>query len=452
MAEQDRLGTAEVPMTEPEIVTQIQALSSLGWGARSIAKALGVNRKTVTRYQQGALAGVQVRRKARCLDEAGEGRARQLFLGAAEGNAVVVKDMLEQEGYEVSERTVQRMVSSTRTELRSAQLASVLFETEPGQQMQVDFGQKRVVIGGRTVVVHLMAAVLGYSRRIFVKAFLAERAEDWREGIAEAFRHFGGVTCLLIVDNSRCLVAGRNLDTQTVVFHPGLVQLCQDFGCQPRACAPYRARSKGKVESGVKYIKRNALAGREFSSFAELEAHLAAWMGRADRRVHGTTNEVPLERFEQGERAALLPLPSRAVRVRERRLVRQVSNDAFVNIDTVRYSAPYQRVRARVEVAVLEDRVRIYDGQEVIAEHRRSNEPHSVVVDPAHHAGLWRTAASTSTSGGLELMGRSLADYEAVVAGLPHPPGASLPPREHLRSEEGASSVCEVMAEVGGAP
>lgn len=451
MAEQDKIGTAEVPMIEPEIVRQIQALGGLGWGTRRIARELGLDRKTVTRYLRGALAGVQVRPKARRLDEAGEQLARELFLGEAEGNAVVVKDLLEERGYVVSDRTVQRVVAPTRSEQKTAELATVRFETEPGQQMQVDFGQKRVLIGGRIVVVHLLAAVLGYSRRIFTKAFLAERAEDWREGIAGAFRHFGGVTRLVVVDNSRCLVVSRDLEAQTVVFHSGLVQLCNDFGCLPRACAPYRARSKGKVESGVKYVKRNALAGRSFPSFAALEAHLAAWTAKADRRVHGTTNEVPIERFERAERAALLPLPSREVRVRERRLVRRVSNDAFVDVDTVRYSVPHALVRARIEVAVLEDRVRVYDGAELVAEHRRSNEPHSVVLDPAHHAGLWRTSTVTVTSGELEAMGRSLTDYEAVVQ-LARPPEADLLPRGLLRPEDGASSTCEASFEVGGAP
>jgi transposase len=142
---------------------------------------------------------VQTRPQARALDETGIEAAREMLVEVAAGNAVVVTEMLNERGYDVGKRTVQRAVSSTRRELRAAQAATVRYESEPGMQMLVDFGEKRVVIGGHEVVVHLMAAVLGYSRRIFVKAFLAERAEDWREGIAEAFRHFGGVTKVLLV-------------------------------------------------------------------------------------------------------------------------------------------------------------------------------------------------------------------------------------------------------------
>ena len=420
MKEQDKIGTVEVSMIEPEVVSQIRTLSGLGWGTRRIAAELAVCRKAVKRYLRGVAASEQVRPKARSLDAAGEALARELFVKVAEGNAVVVKDLLMEQGHDVSERTVQRVVSSVRREQRAADVATARFETAPGAQMQIDFGQKRVRIAGNVVVVHLMAAVLGYSRRIFVMAFLAERAEDWREGIAKALTHFGGVTRTLLVDNTRCLVTGRDVETMSLVLHPGLVELCRDFGCEVRACAPYRARTKGKVESGVKYVKRNALAGREFSSFAELEAHLSSWMARVDGRVHGTTNEIPNVRFVQ-EQAALRPLPSSSIRVRQRRLSRRVSNDAFVDVDTVRYSVPHPLVGSRVEVDVGEQRVRIYDGTLLVAEHARSNEPHAHVIDRSHHAALWssRTTQLSSSSTALSYMGRSLADYAAVIGGAP---------------------------------
>jgi transposase len=415
MVEQDTIGATGVPMIEPEVVAQIKTLSDLGWGTRAIARELGIDRKSVRRYREGIVVE-QTRPRARCLDEDGVAAARELFAEVAGGNAVVVRDLLQERGYGVGERTVQRVVSSTRRELRAAQLASVRYETAPAAQMQIDFGEKRVVIDGREIVVHLMAAVLAYSRRIFVKAFLAERAEDWREGIAEAFRHFGGVTHTILVDNARALVKSRDAATKTIVFHPGLLALCRDFDCAPRACAPYRARTKGKVESGVKYVKRNALAGRRFASFAELEAHLSSWMTKADERVHGTTNDVPRERFERDEKAALRALPSARIVARGRRLQRRVSNDAFVDVDTVRYSVPHRLVRAKLDVEVGESRVRIYDGAQIVADHARSNEPHDRVVDKTHHAGLWRPT-SAHVEERLGALGRSLNDYAAAVGG-----------------------------------
>jgi transposase len=92
--------------------------------------------------------------------------------------------------------------------------------------------------------VFLLVAVLSYSRRAFVQAFLHERQDDWREGIAAAFTHFGGVTRTVLGDNARALVLGRDPETGTVTFHPAYLAFCRDWETQPRACAPYRARTK----------------------------------------------------------------------------------------------------------------------------------------------------------------------------------------------------------------
>jgi transposase len=410
----------EVPMIEPDSVRQMRQLHERGWGAKRIARELGIARNTVRRYLRGgAEAESQVRPSARRLDEAGKRRAIELFDGAAEGNAVVVAELLTAEGYEVSARTLQRLTSERRRALQAAAVASVRFETAPGAQMQIDFGQKLVSIAGTLVRVYLLVAVLSYSRRLFVKPFLAERQDDWREGIAGAFRHFGGVTRTLLGDNARSLVVAHNRVAQTVTFHPAYVAFCRDWDVVPRACAPYRARTKGKTESGVKYVKRNALAGRRFESFAELEAHLTRWMQRADERVHGTTYETPRARFER-EAPALRPLPARPIPGRERCIERRVSNDALVDVDTVRYSVPHRLVRDRVSVRVGEQDVRIYHGTALVATHARSFEPHAIVRDPAHYVGLWRAtpvAPIEASPPELAPLGRSLDDYAAVVQG-----------------------------------
>jgi transposase len=388
-----------------------------------VARELGVARNTVRRYvRTGAEALVQVRPGARRLTAEQVAAAVAWFDGEAEANAVVVRDFLRADGITVSTRTVQRLVENRRRERRAAAVATVRFETAPGQQMQIDFGQKKVRIAGEWVRVYLLVAVLSYSRRLFVKAFLAERGDDWREGIATAFEHFGGVAATVLGDNARPLVVARDRVARTVTFHPAYLAFCRDLGTEPRACAPCRAQTKGKGESGVKYVKRNALAGRAFESFAALEAHLGSWMFEADRREHGTTHEAPIARFERDERAALRPLPARPLPRREQRLRRRVAHDALVDVDTVRYSVPHRLVRDHVEVVVRDHDVRIFHGTDLVAMHARSFEPHARVVDPAHYAGLWRTPAEREVepaieieSGALAHLGRSLADYAAAI-------------------------------------
>jgi transposase len=411
----------EVPKLEAEAVRQMRELAARGWGAKKIAKELGLARNTVRRYLRGGPAAeVQERPAARCLDDAARAEAVALLENEAEGNAVVVAQLLAERGVEASVRTVQRVVAGRRRELHAAEVATVRFETAPGRQMQIDFGERRVWIAGEQVTVHFMAAVLSYSRRMFVKAFLHERQGEWLDGIASAFRHFGGVPLEVLGDNARCLVLGRDREAQTVIFHPAYAAFCRDWDVQPRACQPYRARTKGKTESGVKYVKRNAIAGRRFESFAHLQDHLAAWQLLVDGRVHGTTHEVPAERFERDERDALRALPARPLPTHGRRLQRRVANDSLIDIDTVRYSVPHRLVRDRVEALVTADEVRVFHGRDVVAVHARSFEPHARVIDPAHLDGLWRRPAVENVvpiAQPLAALGRTLDDYAAVIGG-----------------------------------
>jgi transposase len=394
------------------MVTAIRELADRGWGSKAIARELGIARNTVRRYRrQPVVAGCQVRAPRR-LSEDVVRETQALY-------TVVVHRLLRERGRVIGLRTVQRAVAPVRQAQRAADVATVRVETAPGAQLQIDFGEKRIVIGGAAIRVFLLVAVLSYSRRLFVKPFLRERQDDWREGIAAAFSHFGGVPATVLGDNARALVLGRDRTTGTVHFHPAYLGFCRDWGVQPRACAPYRARTKGKTESGVKYVKRNAVAGLTFASFSALEQHLAAWMIEADRRVHGTTHEVPLERFLRDEQSALRPLPTRPLPRREQRFRRRVAHDAFIDVETVRYSVPYALVREHVEVAIDEDTVRIFHAATLVATHRRVREPFARVLDPAHVAGLWQVgpAPVSADIAPLAALGQSLEAYAAVIGG-----------------------------------
>ena len=115
----------------------------------------------------------------------------------------------------------------------------------------------------------------------------------------------------------------------------------------------------------------------------------------------------------------LRPLPARALPRREQRLRRRVAHDAFVDVDTVRYSVPYRLVRDHVDVVVEEEMVRVFHGTAVVATHARSREPYARVIDPTHFAGLWRPAFTPVdlTAAPLAGLGRDLAAYAAIVDG-----------------------------------
>ena len=150
-----------------------------------------------------------------------------------------------------------------------------------------------------------------------------------------AFRHFGGVPYEVLVDNARALVDEHDQQTREVKFNDRFHAFCRYWGVLSRACAPYSARTKGKDERGVGYVKRNAIAGHRFDSIEALQAHLAGWMRAvADTRTHGTTGEPPIQRFERAEAAALKPLAAKAPFLQVRELTRRVHTDACIELDT----------------------------------------------------------------------------------------------------------------------
>ena len=168
--------------------------------------------------------------RARRLDAEQRAGRRALFDGEAAGNAVVVRQLLAERGIEVELRTLQRALAPHRQARRAAEVATVRFETAPGHQMQIDFGEKRVVIAGQRVRVLLVRRRARLFAPLFVRAFLQPAHDDWREGLAAAFRHFGGVTQTMLVDNARALVLGRDRATRLVHVHPAFDAFCRDWG------------------------------------------------------------------------------------------------------------------------------------------------------------------------------------------------------------------------------
>lgn len=381
-------------MKTPEDVGAIVRLHGLGWGSKRIAQELGIARNTVKRYirQGGWEAYKQPERAGQLAGE--EGWLKTKFL-EHRGNAVVVKRELSAAGGPaVSLRTVQRSVEGLRSELVAEAVATVRFETRPGWQLQADFGQATVLIGGEETPVHLAVLTLGYSRRLFVCAWPCERQAQWLLSFERAFEHFGGVPELLLLDNPRALVLQHDRSTREVTFHPSLVAFGKHWGVRLQACAPYRARTKGKVERGVGYVKHNALAGYTFETWEAFDAHLVAWMREvSDVRIHGTTGERPIDRFEAAERQALKPLASRPSFLRRRTLIRRVQSDCCVEVDTNHYSVPWLHIGKQVLVDVVGPQLTVRLGTRPIAEHTGVAGRRRWVVDPRHMEGIVRPEA-----------------------------------------------------------
>jgi len=426
------------PVHTPDDVAVILRLHALGWGTKKIAAEVGCARNTVKRYlAQGRWAPKAPQPRPKALDSLGPWLEERFYRHA--GNADVVRqDLLQEHGLAVSLRTVERAVAPLRQALLAAARATTRFETAPGEQLQIDFGERKVLIAGVPEKRFLFVATLGYSRRCHVRVFRHERQSVWLEGLESAFRHFGGVPETVLLDNARALVLDPRRDGQPARFHPRLLAVASHGGIRPVACAPYRARTKGKDERGVGYVKHNAIAGHDFASDAALEAHLVAWTRAvADVRVHGTTGEPPLERFLRDEAHRLQPLADRPSFQPRREWTRRVQADCCIELHRNWYSVPWRLLGETVRVVQQGARLTIHHGAAVVAEHEVATGTRVRRVDPAHLAGISghalssalppsrptapRPRAATTPDVPVEAAAsllRPLAEYAALVAAL----------------------------------
>jgi transposase len=375
-------------MLQADEVVAMLRLHELGWGAKRLSKEFGCARNTVRRYlREGGAAPFKKPVRRTAFDGLDDWLRERFF--RHDGNADVIRQELAAEhGIIIGLRSVELRVRPWRRELKAQRRATVRFETAPGHQMQIDFGDTKVWIGGERVRIHVFVATLGYSRRLHTRVSLRERQADWFEGMEGAFLRFGGVTAEVLIDNAKALVEHHDAVTREVRFNERLHAFARYWGFTPRACAPYRARTKGKDERGVGYVKKNAIAGRRFESWAAFEAHLDRWTRDvADQREHGTTGVKPADRFVD-EVKALRPLAGRAAFGQLRDLIRKVQSDCAVDLDTNSSSVPWRLIGESIQVVVLAGRVIIRHAGQVVADHAVCGGRRQRIVDRGHFVGV----------------------------------------------------------------
>jgi transposase len=351
LSTEKNLSTGCMDIRNANDVTDIFCLHRQGWGTRKIAEVLSLSRNTVRKYlRQGEWKPfVSTPRAGKLVGLPDWLRER---FHRHNGNADVVRQELEKElDIRVSLRTVEWAVEPWRREKKVEKEATLRYETAPGRQMQIDFGEKKMQIGGEMVKVHIFTATLGYSRRQYVQAFRSETQSSWFEGIEGSLRYFGGVPHELLVDNAKALITHNDIATGELLLNEKFKALAAYWGFHIRACKPRRARTKGKVERYVGYGKNNGLAGRIFKSWEDLENHITTWLREvSDPHIVSTTGESPLQRFDRDEKSELRPLSNKPPFQQIREYVRKVGRDAMVELDTNHYSVPWNHIGEQVRV------------------------------------------------------------------------------------------------------
>ncbi len=374
-------------MLSQEDFIMIKALKKRGVYNVDIAAELGVHPKTVSRALRRGSAPNPARKKRSSKLDPYKARIDQL-LGEEVWNAVVILREIEAMGY-CGKSSILRDYIRPKRALRKSK-ATVRFETDPGRQLQSDWGEIETSIGGQVVKVQFIVNTLGYSRRFHFWCTDSQDAEHTYEGLLRSFEYFGGVTEEVLVDNQKCAVLEHRVG-QEAVFNARFVDLAGQYGFTPRACRPYRARTKGKDERMVGYVKQHFFVRyRAFDSLAHLNQLAEQWLrDEADQRLHGTVNEVVSERFAR-EQPTLHALP--AMRYDTAYLeTRRVSWDSYVEVRGNRYSVPDSLVGQMVRVRIgLDDQVRVYAEEQLVATHQLQPRSQGWVSVAEHHRQLWQ--------------------------------------------------------------
>jgi transposase len=390
-------------MLRKEDFVVIQALAQRGVYQVDIAQHLGVHPKTVRRALQRG-AGPVRSRQPRCSQLDPFKPVVDGLLHEGVWNAVVVWREIQARGYPGGLSILRDYIQPKRA-LRPGR-ATVRFETEPGRQLQSDWGEIWTEIAGVKTRVDFIVNQLGYSRRFHFWCTDSQDAEHTYEGLIRTFEHIGGVPAEVLVDNQKVAVLEHRTG-QAPRFTERYLDLACHYGFTPKACRPQRARTKGKDERMVGYIKHHFFVRyRSFESWAHLNQLAEQWLREeADVRVHGTLKEVVAERFER-ERPHLQALPSVRYDTAYQES-RQVNWDGYVDVRGNRYSVPHDVAGQTVAIRItLNDELTIRHGDRLVASHRLRSAREGWVTVPEHHAALWSET--------LGVQQRSLVEYEEV--------------------------------------
>lgn len=346
----------------------IKDLYRRGMSISEIARVTGHDRKTIRGVVRGpVIASPQVRQaRASKLDPFVpylEGRLAEGVL-----NCNKLWEEIRCQGYEGGKSLLKSFVQPYR-EARRAE-ATVRFETQPGEQAQVDWGSFGFIEHhGRRRRLYAFVLTLGWSRAMYVEFTTTMDTATWLRCHVHAWHYLGGVPRVVLHDNLKTAVLERGAEG-SVHWNPRYLDLADYYGFSLRACQPYRAQTKGKVESGIRYLRGNFWPGLRFVDLSDLNRQCRDWLDlTANRRVHGTTGEVPFERLPQELLQSLGDKPDYDTSLMG---YRRASKDCFVSYGGNYYSVPFAYVRQTLQVRETEEGdLVVQDAQgEEIARHR----------------------------------------------------------------------------------
>ena len=408
-------------------VQEINELKREGLSIHAISELTGLDRKTIRKYLLHPISrpayGPRAAATATKLEPFQPYLKDRLQAGVWNARVLLreLRGRNYQGGYSI-------LTDWLRPQRESARVIAVRrFETPPGKQAQVDWGHLgSLTQNGKQHPLWGFTMTLGYSRRM-----MAEAATDTKLGTLlrmheSAFEQWEGVPEEILYDRMRTIWTGTD-ERGEIVWNTTFLDFARYWGFTPRLCRPYRAQTKGKVESGVKYVRRNflcGLLGREPASLVDLNNELRRWVSEvANQRIHGTTREQVLMRWD-GDQFHMQSCDGRPPYPYSGDESRTVARDAYVSWQGSRYSVPWIYAGKEVSVREQANHIEVRYGGERVAMHAQATGKHQVITLREHHQGipLVNNQHTGKTlihiqHGAPVVESRPLAAYEAVAMG-----------------------------------
>lgn len=356
-----------------DVANQITMMKELCLMNKSeLARRLNCNWRTVDKYVENQDATRKRREVISIIEEYKGIIAEKVDTYGASSMAVF--KFIQSKGYKGSYLTVNNFIKKHKdTEIKKA---TIRFETSPGLQAQVDWKEKVTMVSkhGEVFEINIFLIVLGYSRLKFLKLTTDKTQKVLYECMFESFDYFGGIPKEILFDNMSTVVDRVNSTFKNVTLNTSFKAFAKDAGFEPITCRPYRAQTKGKVETLAKLVDRLKVYNEEFETFEDLDNIVNKFNKDINQEISQATNEKPIERFEK-EKEYLIPLPPSECLLsyfcQEKQY--KVTPESMIRYKGKKYSVPIRFIGNYLTVSETEDEINIYYTQDLIACHKKSD-------------------------------------------------------------------------------
>ena len=307
-----------------------------------------------------------------------------MWMEEAPYSAVCIHEKLMEQGCDCKYTIVRQYVATRKADLNEK--ATVRFETMPGLQGQVDwrfFENYKVLENGEYKKLYCFLMILGYSRMRYIEFVTDMSTTTLIKCHINAFRYFGGYPEEILYDNMKQVVVKRMMKQSESELNKQFEDFAGFYGYKPILCRPYRGQTKGKVERTVRYVRENFMVGVKYNSLEHLNSQAHAWCNKINAKVHGTTNERPIDRLPVEN---LMPLKREYIM--DKINLRRVEKDCLISYAGNKYSVPAEYVGRDVTVIVLDHMLAAYFEGKQIALHKLSYSKNTFNVNKEHYKSM----------------------------------------------------------------